>query len=178
MTDLSQQLFDQHRNNLIAQIDALTPHIERAKERYETLEKEAQAEIDAIAAKIPDAVENPNELQYLTRRGAQLDVDLTQAQRSVELAEAWLTLQRLNEQVCVLELRIASNDHMADSGVWAAGNDPYLALAGLEVKETAAEVVSAMSGVAFAKERLRLTRQLHKEIHAALRKLRRAEASR
>jgi chromosome segregation ATPase len=175
MTDYSQQAFDQYREGLIAQLDTLEPQIKHARERYDTLQQEAQAEVDALEARIPDTVEKPNELQYLTRRAAQLDAELAYARRSVEMADALLASHRLDEQISVLEMRLASIDHMADTGLWATGNDPYLALAALNAQQAATDTASAVTSVVAAKERLRLTKQLHKEFHAVLRKVRRAD---
>lgn len=162
-----------YREHLKALLAALLARLELAEKRYTDLLEAADTQVEEASAKVPEWPDDPTEEQYLTVRATQVDRDLIDAQLSVPLAKAWCDVQRLRAERSDLQLRLGQVDHFMEYGIIAAGNDAELAILMLDVKEATVEQQAAESAAEFARQRLALTKRKHKEVHAALAKLRR-----
>lgn len=172
--DWPKQVIDPYRELLAAQYRSLGERIEQAKQRCDDVDAAATAEVDALTAKIPEIGEQPTDVEYLTMRAAQADRDLAAAGHDVASSKAWLAVQLLHVERNEIDLRIGQIDHLTEQGPAAAGNDDQLAILMLDVKEASFEQAGAATSVEFARQRLALTKTMHRDIHAALRKVQRA----
>lgn len=163
-----------YRGELCRQRDALQLRVEAVEQDYNAHAERADKEIAAARNAVSDLTGPPTEMEWVTFRAAQVDRDLVQARHAVTLHEKMLATETLVAERDELDLRIGQVDHMMEVGAAAAGNDAQLAILMLDVQESAGEQQHAMTALDYARRRLTLTKRMHREIHATLRKLQRA----
>lgn len=164
----------QYRADLCRQRDTIQQRVEAAEQDYNTYGELADKDITAAREAVPELGDTYTELDWLTFRAAQADRDLMQAGHAVTLHQKLLAVETLLVERDGIDLRIGQVDHMAEVGCAAAGNDAQLAILMLDVQEAAAERQNAAAAVDYARRRLTLTKRMHGDIHAALRKVQRA----
>lgn len=169
LADLPAHLIKPYRDHLVALVDAAERHMRKAEDAYDTAVEEPFAE-----HKIPEAAENPTELEWLTRRAAEADRDLALEQRTVALGERWLVWKTAEREFREKYLRINHIDHLLEARGFAVGNDSLLAMFTLDLRDAQAEEAHAATTLGIARERLRHAKQAHKDVHAALRRAQRA----
>jgi hypothetical protein len=174
IADWPRQVVEPYREGLLRRWDSLTERIEAADGEWDELAEKTRPEIESLAAKVPELGEEPTEIEYLTMRAAQADVDLAEVQRDVALEDLHLKVQKLVLERCEVGLRAGQVDHVIEEGVQAVGNDDQLAILMLRVRESSLELASATAAVDLYRQRLTLTKRMHRDVHAALRKLDRA----
>jgi hypothetical protein len=174
IADWPRQVVEPYRALLAAALQSLETKVDQARQRLDDLETAAEAELDALLAKIPESGDEPAQVEYLTVRAAQVDWDLAEARHRVTIAEAFLDLQKVHAERCELALRLGQVDHLVEDGVVASGNDDQLAILMVDAKSSSFEQVAAATSLDFARQRLTLAKRMHRDVHAALRKLERA----
>lgn len=172
------RVVDPHRDRLVERAQLLTERIDQARGRYAELGTQADTEVEGLSAKISDLADQATDVEYLTWRAAVVDRDLVEATHGVSLAEQWLALEKFYVDRNELYLRIGQLDHLVEGGSIAAGNDDHLALLMLDVKESSLEQITAAASLDFARQRLTLTKRMHRDVHTALRKLQRSTPGR
>lgn len=163
-----------HRNRLLALLDMAAKRLDQASERHEQACERADRELKVLLEKIPEVGDSPTELEWLTRRAAQADYELALAQHDLARQETHVAYLKALRDYCRLELRIGQIDDVIEPAAYAAGNDAQLDIMMFELEETVADYVHAVGALELMRERLAAAKRMHREIHAALRRAKKA----
>lgn len=161
-----------YRDQLEARWKRLDEQIGPLEEQVDQVHERARAHLEALEAKVPETSGNPTDIEWLTRRAAQADLDLAIRTRDVAVAEANINWCKVVAERDDIEVRIGQVDHLAehDDPVLSPGNDDQLAMWTLEAQESAFDLAASETVLQFARRRLDHAKKAHREIHAALRK--------
>lgn len=169
------QLVEPYRQQLVARIDEVHRRFMEATEQDEAVDDGAQPELERLHATIPDVGDKPTLVEWLTRRAAQAELDLAQARHDLTMQERWVKRGQLRYEARCKEARVAQIDHLTESGAYTAGNDTQLEIIELDLQDAAAELGHERVALEYARQRVDLTKRMHREINTALRAAKRAE---
>jgi hypothetical protein len=162
-----------YQDRLLEERHRLGEQVRQAEERAAAVGPEHRAEIEALAARIPEIGDSPTELEVLAWRAANADRDLAAVRYEVAAAEATVAVQVLVARQCEVELRTGQLDHLLyDDDAFAVGGDEQLAIQLIDVEVAHLDAFVAARSVELARRRLTHVTALHRQLHAALYELR------
>lgn len=168
-------LIEPYRNNILDRMDETARRGDDALEVCKTLDEKADRELDQLRARIPDLGEERSLVEWLTRRAAQVEYDLAESRLDMASQEALIKRNQLSHETRTLEARVGHLDYLTESGPYAAGNDSQLSIIELDLQESAVRLVHEKVTLEYARQRMGLVKQLHREVNTALRAAKRAE---
>ncbi|MFI2664159.1 hypothetical protein [Micromonospora carbonacea] len=164
------------RQQLLDRFDDASRRVIAADEECDDLDAAAGQELAELDAKIPDVGEEPTEVEWLTRRAAQADQQVSYARHDVALREATVRREHSRREAVEVQARIGQIDDLLEGGGYAAGAEAQMAILMLDVQQSGLDLAHEVASLDFARQRLALAEHVQRDVHAALRAAQRSES--